>query len=71
MKELRLLYAWHNFRTGETDYREEGSIEDYGDYVPQGAGRSLYDLYVLHEKMNPLEAALRVLSAIAGVPTDD
>lgn len=62
--EVNKIGYWHNFRTGEGEYRE--APKDFSDYVPQIGGRGLYQLYVEHKGMGPLEAALKVLSLCVG-----
>lgn len=56
---------WHNFVTGENEYIE--TPEDFGDYVPQIGGRDLYQLYVEHKGMKPIEAAIKVLEFACGI----
>jgi len=73
-----MLGYWHNYRTGETDYREApASDEEAVDYLPQGAGTQLYLLYREHSEkpLSVLEAMVKVLSVAVGEketePCDD
>ena len=55
---------WHNFVTGKDEYIE--TPKDFSDYVPQIGGRVLYQLYVEHKGMKPIEAACKVLEMSVG-----
>ncbi len=57
---------WHNFVTGEKEFIETPT--DFSDYVPQVGGLGLYKIYVEHEKMEPIEACLKVLETACGKP---
>ena len=55
---------WYNFDTDEHDFID--APEDYSPYVPEGAARNLYWLYVNHLGESPLDAAVKVLSVCCG-----
>ena len=59
---------WHNYRTGEYDYREAPTTdEEARDYVPQGAGSNLYTLYRRgEENISIMEALIKVLTIATG-----
>ena len=46
---------WFNYDTNEYDFID--TPEDYAPYVPEGAARNLYHLYVNHMDKSPLEAS--------------
>ena len=54
----------YNYTTGQYD-TVEGKITDWTHYVPQGAARNLYLLYVEIGE-DPTEAARKVLSKCVG-----
>lgn len=56
---------WYNFRTGEHDVHYD-TPEDFADYVPQGPGRAMYEIYVDEYGMEPIQACLKVLNAAIG-----
>jgi len=55
---------WHNFVTGKGELIE--TPEDFSDYVPQNGGRGLYEFYVKHQGMKPIEAARKGLETVIG-----
>ena len=55
---------WYNYRTKDYDYID--TPEDFSDYVPHPAGKALYEIYVEHKGMKPIEAALKVLTTACG-----
>ncbi len=57
--------SWHNYRTG--GYEIINTPEDFHDYIPQDpAAQSLYDLYIEHLKLSPINAAIKIWSAFCG-----
>ncbi len=59
---------WYNFDTEEHDFLD--TPEDYAPYVPKGAARNLFRLYVDHMGESPLDAMVKVLSACVGDKDD-
>ena len=55
---------WYNFVTDEYEYIE--TPKDFSNYVPQLGGRGLYELYVNHMGMTPIDAATKVLKISVG-----
>jgi hypothetical protein len=57
---------WHNFATGETDYREPPTTDEEAEqYIPQMGGVGLYRIYREHGKLDILQAMIRVLEQAA------
>jgi len=66
MKVLPQEMAWYNYKTREYEYIS--TPLDFHDYIPQSdAAINLYELYIEHMDLSPTEAAVKVLSACAGV----
>ena len=55
---------WYNFDTDDYDFIE--TPDDFSSYVPKGAARNLYHLYIERLDLSPLKAANKVLSACVG-----
>jgi hypothetical protein len=55
---------WYNYDTEDYDFID--TPEDYSPYVPTGAARNLFHLYVDHKGWSQLDAALEVLSVCVG-----
>ena len=67
IKEIQIptFKAYHNYRTGETDYLS-ASPDDWRDYVPQHqAVLGMYEMLV-ELGTSPAEAAVKVLTAVIG-----
>lgn len=56
--------GWFNYVKNEYEYIETPT--DFSNYVPQLGGRGLYQIYVNHEGMQPIAAALKVLQLSLG-----
>jgi len=63
-EEIQAQGYWFNYVRNEYEYIETPA--DFSDYVPQLGGRGMYQIYVSHYGMKPIDAALKVLKASIG-----
>ena len=60
---------WYNYNTEDYDFID--TPEDYLPYVPTGAARHLFHLYVDKMGWSQLDATLEVLTRCIGDGSDD
>lgn len=72
--KLESFNAWHNYKTGQTDYLTEsesptrGTVDYASAYIPQHIhAQALFRLYIQHQGLTVGQAMIKVLSLCAGV----